>query len=192
MAATATATKTKTKKSSSISDKQFPSFDGTDACNVMYKGFINEANYPVNIYFGERRSTFESCQEEGTQRFHLGVHHDHKNNDPGWDDPSQDAHHTLNDWESPLTYDGTYVTHTFVARLHHDPSIIVQEYTVSPVIVRDCLIQEDNEDSTIHEAATVSTTVPIIQDELSMMISTSTYPSIDLAASLRMGNSTLL
>ena len=171
-------------------------------CNVMHKGFINEANYPVDLYFAERRSTFAntnnnhtlsqtsdgdendshnlpSCRQVLTN-IHLGVHHD----------PSQDAHHTLNDWESPLRYVGTYVTHTFVARLHHDPSIIVQEYTVSPVIVRDCSIQEDNKDSTVNQAATVATTVPIIQDELSMMISTSTYPSIHLASSL--SNSTLL
>eukprot|EP00978_Attheya_sp_CCMP212_P039367 scaffold203963_cov67-Attheya_sp.AAC.1 len=134
-------------------------------CNVIHKGFINEANYPVDLYFAGRSSTFSnnnnhykmnqtsdrdendsnnlpSCRQR--LKHHLGVHHDHNNNDVGWDDPSRDAHHTSNDWESPLKYEGTYVSHNFVARLRHDPSIIVQEYTVSPVIVRDCSIQEDD------------------------------------------------
>jgi hypothetical protein len=106
----------------------------------LYKGFINEANYPVDLFYFAGRQTSDrdendsknlpSCQQGVMQ--HLGVQHDHNNNDAGWDDPSQDAHHTLSDWESVLKYEGTYVTHThtFVARLHQDPSVIVQEYTV--------------------------------------------------------------
>jgi hypothetical protein len=163
----------------------------------MYKGFINEANYPVDLYFAGLQTSdrdendsnnLPSCQQNFVQ--HLGVQHDHNNHDAGWDDPSQDARHTLSDWGSPLKYEGTYVTHTFVARLHHDPSIIVQEYTVSPVILRDCSLKEENKDSTIDEGATVATTVHIIQDELSMMISNSSYPSFHLDSSL--SNSTLL
>eukprot|EP00978_Attheya_sp_CCMP212_P005110 scaffold11298_cov50-Attheya_sp.AAC.1 len=168
-------------------------------CNVANKGFINEANYPVDLYFAGHLSTVSNsnnhdkfnetsdCDENDSNNLpscqqpfelHLGVHHDHNNNDAGWNDPSQDAHHTLDDWESPLKYDGTYISHTFVARLHHDPSIIVQEYTVSPVIVRDCSIKEDNKESIIHQAGTVA------------MTSTSTIPSFHLAAPL--SNSTLL
>eukprot|EP00978_Attheya_sp_CCMP212_P034462 scaffold144394_cov62-Attheya_sp.AAC.2 len=178
----------------------------TDFCHVIHKGFINEANYPVDLYFAGRRSTFsnndnhykmnQTLEDEKDSnnlppcrhkfKLHLGAHHDHNNNNAGWDDPSRDAHHTLSDWESPLKYEGTYVSHTFVARFHHDPSTIVQEYTVSPVIVRDCSIQEDNKESIIHQAGTVTvaTTMPIVQDEISMMISTSTIPSFHLASSL--------
>eukprot|EP00550_Attheya_septentrionalis_P013140 CAMPEP_0198303680 /NCGR_PEP_ID=MMETSP1449-20131203/57010_1 /TAXON_ID=420275 /ORGANISM="Attheya septentrionalis, Strain CCMP2084" /LENGTH=708 /DNA_ID=CAMNT_0044006183 /DNA_START=140 /DNA_END=2265 /DNA_ORIENTATION=- len=173
-------------------------------CNVMHKGFINEANYPLDLYFAGHRPTFSNnndhqqtkqtledekdsnnlppCRHEF--KLHLGAHHDHNNNDARWDDPSQDAHHTLDDWGSPLKYDGTYVSHNFVARFHHDPSIIVQEYTVSPVIVRDCLTQEESKESIFHQADTVATTMPIIQDEISMSLSTSTISSFHLASSL--------
>eukprot|EP00978_Attheya_sp_CCMP212_P043972 scaffold296224_cov51-Attheya_sp.AAC.1 len=135
-------------------------------CNVLHKGFINEANFPLDLYFAGRRSDFSnqnknsssnhkmnettllhddandwnnlpSCQQKF--KFHLGVHHNSV-----WHEPSQDPHHSLDDWQSPLKYEGTYVSHTFVARLQHDPSIIVEEYTVSPVTVRDCSKQDDD------------------------------------------------
>eukprot|EP00978_Attheya_sp_CCMP212_P024222 scaffold75818_cov54-Attheya_sp.AAC.3 len=177
-------------------------------CNVMYKGFINEANYPLDLYFAGHRSTFSNNNDHQHQqmkqtledekdsnnlppcrhkfKLHLGAHHHHHNNDiAGWDDPSRDAHHTLNDWESPLKYMGSYVSHIIVARFRHDPSIIVQEYTVSPVIVRDCSIQEENKESTIHQAATVDVTMHIIQDEISMT-------SFHIASSSLSNTSTIL
>jgi len=44
----------------------------------------------------------------------------------------------LDDWSSPMKFEGTYLGHKFVARLRHDPQIVVDEIVIAKDIVRDC------------------------------------------------------
>ena len=42
------------------------------------------------------------------------------------------------DWNSATKYEGSFIGHTFVARLASDPSIIIQKYTLEPTKIIDC------------------------------------------------------
>lgn len=41
-------------------------------------------------------------------------------------------------WNSATKFEGTYMGHTFVARLANDPSVVVDSYTMKPTRVIDC------------------------------------------------------
>lgn len=42
------------------------------------------------------------------------------------------------DWNSMTKFEGSYVGHTFVARLASDPKVIIDTYTLQPTRIVDC------------------------------------------------------
>ena len=44
----------------------------------------------------------------------------------------------LDEWSSQTKYESTYLNHRYIARLRHDPSIVVDDITIQPATVRDC------------------------------------------------------
>jgi hypothetical protein len=97
-------------------------------CNTMDVGFRNQVGCPLNVYWAGTTSekdvptTGFVCGEQF--RFHLGTK-----------PATQDFMH---DWESATKFEGTFIGHTFVARLTSDPSVVVDSYTLRPTPVIDC------------------------------------------------------
>jgi hypothetical protein len=95
-------------------------------CNTIDLGFRNQVGCPLHVYWANRLHEIPeqgfSCGEKF--RFHLG-------NKPA----SQDF---MRDWESTTKYEGTYIGHTFVARLASDPTVVIDSYTLDPTRVVDC------------------------------------------------------
>jgi hypothetical protein len=99
-------------------------------CNTVDVGFRNAmVDCPLNVYWAanlEEMDTIPShgktCQE--VFRFHLGVH-----------PQPQDF---FLDWQSATKWEGTYMSHTFVARLAADPDVVVDSYTLRPTQIVDC------------------------------------------------------
>ena len=114
-------------------------FDFNRRCNSLFSMFTNRMHCPVDVYYAgvdptavnsntmmmpkNATAPTNSCAERFS--FHLGVN-------PSARDDLMDA------WESPVAYEATYLTHKFVARLHHDPSIVVDEITSDKTYVQDC------------------------------------------------------
>jgi hypothetical protein len=42
------------------------------------------------------------------------------------------------DWESSTKFEGSFIGHTFIARLASDPNIVVDSYTVETTKIIDC------------------------------------------------------
>lgn len=118
-----------------------------EMCNVQHKGFINRVGCPVDVYWAggtaaslpevssnktdvegdtEKISYRPTCSERF--KFHLGI-----NPNPG---------DYLDDWNSPIAYEGTYLMHRFVARLRHDPNVVVDEVVMEESLVRDCPVRK--------------------------------------------------
>jgi hypothetical protein len=95
-------------------------------CNTIDLGFRNQVGCPLHVYWANRLHEIPeqgfSCGEKF--RFHLG-------NKPA----SQDF---MSDWESTTKFEGTYIGHTFVARLASDPTVVIDSYTLDPTRVVDC------------------------------------------------------
>jgi len=115
-------------------------FDYNRRCNALFAMFTNRMNCPVDIFFAgvdptAVNSNFQSssnataptnsCADRERFSFHLGVN------------PSARPDY-IDAWESPVAYEATYLTHKFVARLHHDPSVIVDEITIDKTYIQDC------------------------------------------------------
>ena len=121
-----------------IVTKRDPQWDRSHAhmnerCNIIYKGFRNTLDgCPLHVYYAGMMETTTTttttmtgpmtCREEF--KFHLGLH------------PRPDDY--MHSWESRTKFEGTFVGHTWVARLASNTDIVVDTYTVQPVIVRDC------------------------------------------------------
>ena len=118
-------------------------FDYNRRCNALFAMFRNRLNCPVDVFYaGVDPTTVNSntrssknttdaaiatnaCSSGERFSFHLGV------------SPSARPDY-IDAWESPVAYEATYLTHKFVARLHHDPSIIVDEITIDKTYIQDC------------------------------------------------------
>ncbi len=95
-------------------------------CNVVDVSFRNQAGCPLHVYWASGNSKMPesgfNCGEKF--RFHLGIN------------PSpQDF---MQDWESSTKFEGSFIGHTFVARLASDPNIVVDSYTVGTTKIIDC------------------------------------------------------
>lgn len=44
----------------------------------------------------------------------------------------------MQDWESSTKFEGSFIGHTFVARLASDPNVVVDSYTVKTTKIIDC------------------------------------------------------
>lgn len=95
-------------------------------CNVVDVGFRNQAGCPLHIYWASGMSEAPengfSCGEKF--RFHLGTK-------PAPQDFMQD-------WESSTKFEGSFIGHTFVARLASDPNVVVDSYTIDTTKIIDC------------------------------------------------------
>jgi len=95
-------------------------------CNTIDVGFRNQAGCPLHVYWAAGMDDVPdngfSCGEKF--RFHLGTK-------PATQDFFQD-------WESSTKFEGSYIGHTFVARLASNPNIVVDSYTVETTKVVDC------------------------------------------------------
>ena len=116
-------------------------FDYNRRCNALFAMFINRMHCPVDIFYAgvdptAINSKVQSNKDATTAptnmctsgerfSFHLGVN------------PSARPDY-IDAWESPVAYEATYLTHKFVARLHHEPSIIVDEITIDKTYIQDC------------------------------------------------------
>jgi hypothetical protein len=97
-------------------------------CNTIDVGFRNQVGCPLSVYYANTLHMTEvpdegfSCDEKYI--FHMGTQ-----------PSSQDF---MWDWNSATKYEGSFIGHTFVARLASDPSIIIQKYTLETTKIIDC------------------------------------------------------
>jgi len=95
-------------------------------CNVVDVSFRNQAGCPLHVYWasGTRKipETGFLCGEKF--RFHLGTK-----------PATQDF---MLDWESSTKFEGSFIGHTFIARLASNPNIVVDSHTVETTKIIDC------------------------------------------------------
>ena len=97
-------------------------------CNTMDIGFRNQAGCPLHVYWASFLDSSDlpsegfSCGEKF--RLHLGTNH-----------ASQDF---FSDWQSATKFEGSFLGHTFVARLASNPDVVVDSYTLKPTRIVDC------------------------------------------------------
>jgi hypothetical protein len=95
-------------------------------CNTIDLGFRNQVGCPLHVYWA---NSLDDVPTEGFTcgerfRFHMGTK-------PATQDFMQD-------WESSTKFEGSYIGHTFVARLASDPNVVVDSYTTATTKVVDC------------------------------------------------------
>jgi hypothetical protein len=104
-------------------------------CNTLDIGFRNQVGCPLHVYWannlggGVDGSDVPQIPTQGFTcsekfKFHLGTK-----------PATQDYMH---DWESSTKFEGSFIGHTFVARLASDPNVVVDSYTLLPTQVVDC------------------------------------------------------
>jgi hypothetical protein len=95
-------------------------------CNTIDIGFRNQVGCPIHVYWANQLSDIPeqgfSCGEKF--KFHLGTK-----------PAPQDF---FRDWNSMTKFEGSFIGHTFVARLASDPSVIIDTYTLQPTRIIDC------------------------------------------------------
>lgn len=95
-------------------------------CNTIDVGFRNQVGCPLHVYWANQLTDVPgdgfNCGEKF--RFHLGTK-----------PAPQDF---FEDWNSMTKYEGSFVGHTFVARLASDPNIVIDSYTLQPTRIVDC------------------------------------------------------
>jgi len=95
-------------------------------CNTVDISFRNQVGCPLHVYWANRLDEVPSegfaCGEQF--KFHLGTK-----------PAPQDF---MLDWDSATKFEGSYIGHTFVARLASDPSVVIDSYTVEPSKIIDC------------------------------------------------------
>lgn len=95
-------------------------------CNTVDISFRNQVGCPLHVYWANRLDDVPqegfSCGEKF--KFHLGTK-----------PAPQDF---MLDWDSATKFEGSYIGHTFVARLASDPSVVIDSYTVEPTRIIDC------------------------------------------------------
>eukprot|EP00934_Nitzschia_sp_Nitz4_P002530 Nitzschia sp. Nitz4//scaffold79_size90958//42746//43998//NITZ4_005025-RA/size90958-augustus-gene-0.171-mRNA-1//1//CDS//3329558249//2520//frame0 len=95
-------------------------------CNVVDVSFRNQAGCPLHVYWA---SGIEDIPDSGFTcgerfRFHLGT--------------KPATQNYMEDWDSATKFEGSFVGHTFVARLASDPNVVVDSYTVETTKIVDC------------------------------------------------------
>jgi len=95
-------------------------------CNTIDIGFRNQVGCPLSVYWA---NTLEEVPEQGfscAEKYHFHM---------GTQASSQDF---MWDWNSETKYEGSFIGHTFVARLASDPSVVIQKYTLETTKIIDC------------------------------------------------------
>jgi hypothetical protein len=137
-------------------------------CNTIDIGFRNQVGCPLSVYYASTLTEVPdkgfSCDEN--YKFHMGTQ-----------SSSQDF---MWDWNSATKYEGSYIGHTFVARLASDPSVIIQKYTLEPTKIIDCptskkqqvvaaVSNNETEEVTITQGTTLPSAVDEIEERLTMI-----------------------
>jgi hypothetical protein len=95
-------------------------------CNTIDLGFRNQVGCPLHVYWAGNIEQVPdlgfSCGEQF--KFHMGTK-----------PATQDF---MYDWESSTKFEGTFIGHTFVARLASNPEVVIDSYTLQPTRVIDC------------------------------------------------------
>lgn len=96
----------------------------SEHCNIVYQGFRNLQRCPLNVYYvGIQEATSNGpmeCAEEF--KFHLGF------------EDANDA----KEWVDRHKFEGTFMGHTFVARLSSNLDVLVDTFTMQPTEIHDC------------------------------------------------------
>ena len=120
--------------------------DPNRKCNAIDVGFRNRINCPIDVYFAytldQQQIPREGsvCQE--LFRFHLGRNHKPQN--------------FFKDWKSSTKWEGTYIGHTWIARLKVNREIVVDSYTVEPTRIVDCPWQKKTATTDVKTQPTVA------------------------------------
>ena len=124
-------------------------------CNTIDVGFRNQVGCPLSVYWANRLT---DVPEEGFTcgerfKFHLGTK-----------PATQDFMH---DWESSTKFEGTFIGHTFVARLASNPEIVIDSYTLEPTRIVDCpklkQIQVESKHTEVVEVVAQGNLIPLEQ-----------------------------
>jgi hypothetical protein len=95
-------------------------------CNTIDVGFRNQVGCPLHVYWANQLADVPgegfNCGEK--YRFHLGTK-----------PAPQDFFH---DWNSMTKSEGSFIGHTFIARLASDPNVVIDSYTLEPTKIVDC------------------------------------------------------
>ncbi|KAG7352079.1 hypothetical protein IV203_008127 [Nitzschia inconspicua] len=95
-------------------------------CNTIDVGFRNQVGCPLHVYWARGLSEVPengfNCGEKF--RFHLGTK-----------PAPQDF---FEDWNSMTKFEGSFIGHTFVARLASDPKVVIDTHTLQPTRIVDC------------------------------------------------------
>lgn len=110
----------------------FPPFFSFFSCVLLFLLYYIRRDLtvgcPIHVYWANQQIPEEvatngfNCGERF--QFHLGTKH-----------APQDF---FEGWHSTTKFEGTYIGHTFVARLASDPSVVIDSYTLQPTKVIDC------------------------------------------------------
>lgn len=95
-------------------------------CNTIDIGFRNQVGCPLHVYWANSMTDVPtegfSCAEQF--KFHLGTK-----------PATQDF---FRDWKSYTKWEGSFIGHTYVARLASDPKIVIDSHTLQPTRIMDC------------------------------------------------------
>jgi hypothetical protein len=112
-------------------------------CNTIDVGFRNQVGCPVHMYWANQLADVPgegfNCGEKF--RFHLGTK-----------PAPQDF---FEDWNSMTKFEGSYIGHTFIARLASDPNVVIDSYTLEPTRVVDCPRRKQQVQAVQHRGAAV-------------------------------------
>lgn len=148
-------------------------------CNALSIGFTNKVGCPIDLYWagtGAGAGSGAGLDDDSSNRSSPTT--GSANNDSSGENNAHGANcheqfkshlgvnpHPINldEWSSQTKYESTYLSHRYVARLRHDPSIVVDDITIQPATVRDCPSRKTRHSvgsSGVGDAISVSMEVP--------------------------------
>jgi hypothetical protein len=96
-------------------------------CNSLNKGFINKVGCPIDLYFSPPKSNPSSSFNCEVFADHIGA----------IDSFIKSGETDLDAFGTPVVHHGTFNTHSFVARMSHDQSLVAR-FEIDHDIVYDC------------------------------------------------------
>ncbi|KAL3800611.1 hypothetical protein HJC23_006073 [Cyclotella cryptica] len=85
-------------------------------CNFVSQGFINKVGCPIDLYFAPPKTDPESS-------FNCEVYSDHMG---AFETFIKSGQTNINSFDTPIIHQNTYTTHSFVARMSHDQSLVAR------------------------------------------------------------------
>lgn len=94
----------------------YRTFNPNPECNFVSQGFINKVGCPIDLYFAPPKTDPESS-------FNCEVYSDHLG---AFDTFINSGQTDINSFDSPIIHQNTYTSHSFVARMSHDQSLVAR------------------------------------------------------------------